>query len=241
MFEAVPSLHLRPRGVRLCLLLLLSALALPAAALAEGGGRYGTVEARVEALIDAVQALRTGPEEDREAAISRLLDDTVDLEAWLGDAVPAGERLTAVERGLLLDRARALLLTRALRHLQVEGAARITVEKTRRARREVAIDCLIHTADAIYEITLRWADGPRPRLRDVQVEGVSVGAADRRRVRRAWDRGGLAATLAALDRAIGRMPTTAFSGPPAVATRTTSGDPPPVDVAPPSERRPPGL
>lgn len=207
----------------------------------EGDARFGAAEGQVQGLIEAVEALRAGPKAEREARVERLIARHVDLEAWIGDAVPRLHALRATERAVLIERTRRLLVVRAARHLDVEGAARITLEKSRRDGREVAVDCLIHTDDATYEISLRWSAGEQPRLRDVRVEGVSVGASDRRRIRRAWDDGQLPAALAALDRAIGVTPSGAFTAPPAVATRTTSPDRPDAADAPPPSARPPGL
>ncbi len=212
-----------------------------AASADDGQGRFTAAESRVTGLIEQVEALRAGGEKGREASIATLIERHVDLEAWLGDAVPRIGEMRATDRAVLLERTRRLLVVRAARHLEADGEARVTIEKSRHDGREVAVDCLIHTADATYEITLQWSASERPRLRDVRVEGVSVGASDRRRIRRAWDDGQLPAALAALDRAIGVRPSGAFRAPPAVATRTTSSDRPDAAAGRPSSARPPGL
>ena len=242
MFEVPPSARLLPHR-RFAAVLVASVLVAVAgsAHAADGTGRFADAEARSESLIHSAMKLRRASPEARSTRVAALIDHHVDLEAWLGDAVPSGHRLRATERALLLDRTQRLLIARAIRHLEAEGEVQVTLEKTRLDGREVAVDCLVHTADAIYEITLRWSSGPTPRLRDVRVEGVSVGAADRRRIRRAWEDGQLPAALAALDRAIGLTPSGAFISPPAVATRTTSDARPDADAAPPTAERPPGL
>lgn len=215
------------------------ALAICAAAPAEARGRHVSIEARVQALIDAVERLRQMPPEERLPRLEKIVERAIDLEAWLGDAVPDLDALAPADRRLLLDRSLALLVNRAAERLDRGVDFRIEIEKTRLDPRGRAVDCLIRTDRATYEISLRWSRGRDPRLRDVMVEGVSIGAGDRRRVRAAWDRGGLPETLAALDRAIGRV--RRVSGPPAVATRTTPGGPPPAGTPPPPAGRPPGL
>lgn len=201
--------------------------------------RHRAVEARAEGLIGAVEYLRGLPPEQRAARVEALVERAIDLEAWLGDAVPDVDGLAPADRARIFDRALALLVIRAVERVGGPIDFRIELEKTRNDHRGPSVDCLIHTEAAIYEISLRWSRGPDPRLRDVMVEGVSIGAADRRRVRAAWDRGGLPETLAALDRAIGRV--RRISGPPAVATRTTPAAPPPAAIPPPPAGRPPGL
>jgi len=230
-----------PAPIRV-LLGLAAVLLAPGAFAAEIDGRHGAVEARVESLIVAVERLRAQSGEAGADRVAGLVDASVDVQAWLGDAVPELHRLSVEERTSLLSRTRALLIRRAVRHLNAGGEARITLDKTRVDGRGVAVDCLVHTPDAIYEITLRWSIGPDARLRDVQVEGVSVGAADRRRLRRAWQQGGLPAALAALDDAIAQRGVgDGLSGPPAVATRTTSDGHRAVVAEPPPSGRPPGL
>lgn len=234
MLEVSP----RVAFVRWSLAALLAAVALGAAAPAEAGRHVG-VEARVQALIDAVERLRRTPPAERMPRLEKLVARAIDLEAWLGDAVPDLEALSPADRRLLLDRSLALLVGRAAERLDAGIGFRVEIDKTRRDARGWVVDCLVRTDRATYEIGLRWSRGRDPRLRDVMVEGVSIGAADRRRVRAAWDRGGLPETLAALDRAIGRV--RRVSGPPAVATRTTPGGPAPAGTPPPPAGRPPGL
>lgn len=237
MFDISPIAH-APRRSLYAVACAVALLGLSGPAVADDGSRHGAVDQRFEALVFAVQRLRSAPAHTRAREVRILVDRAVDVEAWLGDAVPDREQLPPADRRALVERTRRLLVARAVRHLAVEGEARIELEKTRVDGRGVAVDCLVHTDDAIYEIALRWSGGHAPRLRDVMVEGVSVGAADRRRVRRAWDVGGLPEALAALDRAIARL---GFSGPPAIATQTRSADRPPAPERRPLSARPPGL
>lgn len=185
------------RPTRRTSLAALAALPLLAPALARAGDER--LEARVAALAREIGAIADSPAGKRGAALRAFIDAVVDLDAWCRAAVPDWAAQPRETRLALLERARRLLVARALGRLDAGRRFAVEVEKTRASSRHPIVDCLVHTADASYEIGLVWSGD---RVVDVQLEGLSVATADRRRIARAWRTGGAPAALAALDRAI---------------------------------------
>lgn len=185
------------RPTRRAALAALAALPLALPAVARAGDER--LEARVTALARELAAIADAPAAKRAAALRALIDAVVDLDAWCRAAVPDWTTQPRETRHALLERARRLLVARAVGRLDAGRRFAIEVEKTRRTTRHPVVDCLVHTADASYEIGLVWSGD---RVVDVHLEGLSVATADRRRIARAWADGAAPAALAALDRAI---------------------------------------